>query len=139
MNPFRIIRRWLRFPGRDGELKRQIDEELRFHLQQRTADNVAAGMSPEAAAREARKRFGNLQGVREKCRQIHGASFGESFLQDIRFGLRGLKKNPGFTAVAILTLALGIGANTAMFSLVNLLLFHPLPYPDSDRLTRIFH
>jgi predicted permease len=119
-------------------VKREIDEELRFHLEQRTAENIADGMSPDDAARAARKQFGNFQSVREECRQFRGGTFGESFFQDVRFGLRGLKKNPGFTAVAILTLALGIGANTAMFSLVNLLFFHPLPYPESGRLARIF-
>ena len=119
-------------------LKREIDEELRFHIEQRTAQNIAIGMTPEEAAREARKRFGNVQTVREECRETTGASFGDAAMSDLRFGFRQLVKNPGFTAVAVLTLALGIGANTAMFSLVNGVLLKPLPYPDSDRLISLF-
>ncbi len=116
------------------EVKREIDEELRFHLEQRTAENLAAGMTPEDAAREARKRFGNLQSVREECREARGASFGETTLHDVRFGLRRLAKDRGFTAVAVLILALGIGGNTVVFSLVNGLFIKPLPFPHPDRL-----
>ena len=119
-------------------VKQEIDEELRFHLEQRTTENIAGGMAPEAAAREARKRFGNVQSIREECRETRGASFGEATRQDIRFGLRMLRKNPGFATVAALTLGLGIGANAAMFSLLKPLLFHPLPYPNPGRLVRVY-
>jgi putative ABC transport system permease protein len=128
MNPFRTIWLKLRSLGQRRAVKQEIDEELRFHIEQRTAENIAAGVSPEEAAREARKRFGNVQSVREECREMRGASFGETVLQDVRFGLRMLCKNPGFTAVAALTLALGIGATTAIFSAVYGVLISPYPY-----------
>jgi predicted permease len=128
----------IRSLGQRREVKQEIDEELRFHLEQRTAENIATGMSPEEAAREARKRFGNLQSVREECREKRGASFGEATWQDIRFGLRMLRKNPGFTTIAVLTLALGIGVNTSMFSGLQSLLLPKLPYPEADRLVRVF-
>jgi predicted permease len=108
-------------------MKREIDEELRFHLEQRTAENLAAGLSPEDAAREARKRFGNLQSVREECRETRGASFGEATGQDLRFGLRMLRKNPGFTAVVVLSLALGISANATVLCWIQNILLRPLP------------
>ncbi len=137
MNLFRPIRQCCRSLWQSRAVKQQIDEELRFHLEQRTAENMAAGMPPKEAAREARRRFGNLQCIREDCRDLRGASFGGTVLQDIRFGLRMLWKNPGFTTVAALTLALGIGVNTSMFSTLKLLLFQQLPFSEPNRLVRV--
>ncbi|HEY1788958.1 MAG TPA: ABC transporter permease, partial [Verrucomicrobiae bacterium] len=137
MNPFRAI--WIRFRSlwQNRAAKQEIDDELQFHLEQRTAANMAEGMSPQDAAREARKRFGNLQSVREECRQMRGVSFGEGLLQDIRFGLRTLRKDPGFTTVVVLALALGIGATAAVYSVVNSSLLNPIPGPNPGRLIQI--
>jgi putative ABC transport system permease protein len=118
-------------------VKREIDEELRFHIEQRAAENLAAGMAPEEAAREARKRFGNVQSIREECREARGASFGEATWQDVRFGLRMLRKNPGFTAVVVITLGIGIAVNAVFTTIANDLFFRPLPVAKPDQLVVI--
>ena len=135
MSPIRALWRWLLSLGQRQAVKREIDEELSFHVEQRTADNIAAGMSEEEAAREARKRFGNWQRIREDCREVRRASFGETTMQDIRFGLRMLGKNPGFATVSVLSLTMGIAVNVAVFSCLDALLFRPPPgVKDPQRL-----
>jgi putative ABC transport system permease protein len=122
--------RWYqRFFRRDLTEKR-LDAELRFHLEHRIADLVAGGMAPEKARRQARLEFGGLDQVKEECRDVGASHVIETVIQDIRYGLRQLRRNPGFTAVAVLTLALGIGANTVIFSVV----WRPLRYHDASRL-----
>jgi predicted permease len=137
MNPIRTIWRYLHSLIHRRDVKHEIDAEMRFHIEQRAAENIAAGMTQDEAAREAFKRFGNIQSVREECRDIRHANLGESFLQDIRFGLRMLGKNPGFSAVSIGTLALGVGATAAIYSIVNAVILNPIPGPEPDRLVQI--
>lgn len=131
---------WLKFQSlaRRRAVKSEIDEELRLHVEMRTVENVAAGMSAEEAAREARKRFGNFQRVREECRERRGVSLGEAAWRDLRFAWRQMVKNPGFAAMAAGTLALGIGATTAIFSVVYTTLFESLPYPKPEQLVMVW-
>ena len=121
------------------ELDARLDDEIGFHVEQQAEKNRRAGMSPEEARRQALLHFGGVQQVREQARDEFRAAHLEDLARDLRFAWRGLRRAPGFTAVAVLTLALGIGATTAMFSVVYGVLLRPLPYPDQDRLVEIVH
>ena len=128
---------WWQRLWRRTKMEEQLEKELRFHLDQHASELIAQGQAPDEARRQARLALGGPEQVKENCRDARGTRWLEDLLQDFRYAIRALRKQPGFAAVALLTLALGSGATTVMFTVINGVLLKPLPYPEPDRLVTV--
>ena len=136
----RRLRAWfLRLAGllNKQRRERELADELESHLQLHIDDSLSSGMTPVEARRQALIKLGGIEQTKDIYRDRHGIPLVEALIYDVRYGLRTLRRSPGFTAVAILTLALGIGANTAIFTLIHALLMKPLPVHEPDRLVAL--
>ena len=116
----------------------EMTEEMQFHIESKARELVSAGMSEADARFEARRRFGSMLKQKEVGHEIRAGRFFENVMRDARHMGRGLRRSPGFTIAVVLTLALGIGANTAIFSVVDQLLLRPLPYPEGENLVMVY-
>ncbi|HKT12860.1 MAG TPA: permease prefix domain 1-containing protein, partial [Terriglobia bacterium] len=117
---------------RKSKLEQKLDEDVRAHLEMLTEENLCKGLDPEEARYAALRQFGNVSSMKEECRETWSIRIIEELVQDVRYGFRQLRRNPGFTAVAILTLALGIGVNTSVFSFLDAVSIRPLPVPEPN-------
>lgn len=133
VGPLRLRSLW-----RKARVERELDHELRSHLDQQTRENLAKGMPPAEAEAGAFRAMGGFAQIQEECRGMRRTHMLESIWNDIRYAFRILGRTPGFTAIIVLTLALSIGANSAIFSLFEGVLLRPLPYPHAERIVRIF-
>ena len=123
-----------RFPFRKRALDKQFDSELRFHADELTKEYIAEGMAPNEARRRAALEFGGPEQIKEELRDVHRIPILETMLSNFKWALRLIAKSPSFSVVVILTLALGIGANSAVFSAIDAILLRPLPFPNGDQL-----
>jgi predicted permease len=128
---------WWRRVWRQTALERELDQELRFHIEQHAIDLVARGVDPRDALRRARLDLGGPEQVKEECRDVRGTRWLNDLLYDVKFAVRGFRKLPGFAAVALVILSLGIAATTVMFTVINGVLLRPLSYPEPDRLVAV--
>jgi macrolide transport system ATP-binding/permease protein len=127
----------LRSLFRRRRVEHELEHELRFHLDQLIEENIAAGMGPGGARRAALRALGGVSQLEEECRDMRRVNFMDDFLRDLKYAGRSLRRNPGFAVLAVLTMALGIGANTAVFSVVNAVLLKPLALNEPDRIVAV--
>jgi len=133
----RICMQRLQALVRKGRLDEQVDQELLFHLEQLEKENLESGMSPAEARRASRRALGNMTVLKEECREQRRVSWYYDFCRDVRYAVGMMRKHPGFTAIAAISLALGIGANTAILNVGASVLLRDLPLPDGERLVVI--
>jgi putative ABC transport system permease protein len=138
MSALADVLRWLRSLGRRRELENRLDDEIRFHVEQQIERNRRAGMPPDEARRQALIRFGGVEQVRERTRDEFRAAHIENLARDVRYGLRSLRRHPGFSAMAVLSLAIGIGANATIFGVAHAVLFRSSPFDDPQTLVNIY-
>src|SRR5712692_7313148 len=132
------VRSWVNATLRRSRMESEMDAELRFHMEAYAEDLVRSGVPRQEAMRTARVEFGGVERVKEEGREARGVNLVESLMRDLRYGASNMLRTPGFTAITVLTLALGIGATTAIFSAVNPILFESLPYPHAGRIVMLW-
>ena len=134
-----VLRMGFRSMAKRQRVETELDKELRYHIERQTEENIADGMNAREAREAASRMFGGVSQIEEECRDMRQTQYLEDFLQDLRYAVRTLGKSPAFTVVIILTLALSIGANSAIFSVIDGVLLKPLPYPQAERIARVFY
>lgn len=139
MNPLCLIARRVRGFFQRKRLEQEMAEEMRAHLALQTQENIARGLPPSEAHYAAQRAFGGMEQIKERCLEQRSGMWLEQFMQDVRFAVRSLRRNPGFAMVAVFTLGLGIGANTAIFNVVRAVMLKPLGYPESAQLVTVLH
>jgi hypothetical protein len=134
-----VLRMRFRSLAKRQRVETELEKELRYHIERQTEENIAAGMNAREAREAASRMFGGVSLIEEKCRDLRQTQYLDNFLQDLRYAVRMLGKSPAFTVVIVLTLALSIGANSAIFSVIDGVLLKPLPYPQPERIARVFY
>src|SRR5260370_8954424 len=134
-----VLRMRFRSLAKRQRLETELDKELRYHIERQTEENIAAGMNAREAREAASRMLGGVSQIEEECRDMRQTRYLENFLQDLRYAVPMLGKSPAFTVVIVLTLALSIGANSAIFSVIEGVLLKPLPYPQAERIARVFY